>query len=289
MGKNKKDAMIGYLFLLPSILLILLLIGYPMLRNFAISFQDVPLNPKKDAIFIGFENYIGIFTDTSFYHSLLLTVFFTACVVVLSTALGLAVAVFFNRPFMFKKLCLSLVLLPYIVPAISLIFAWKYMFNNLYGIVNYVLVDVLHLFKVAPLWFDQPIFAFVVVVAFSVWKFFPYAYLSIYAILQTIDKSYYEAAQIDGATFWKRFVHITIPEIMPVLVTVVTLRTIWVFYMFTEVYLLTNQVPVIGVYLYDSAFAVNDLGKAAAISISLFVLLFAFIMLLRKKTFARES
>ncbi|SEO12349.1 carbohydrate ABC transporter permease [Paenibacillus sp. OV219] len=289
MGKNKKDALLGYLFLLPSILLILLLIGYPMIRNLIISFQKVPLNPKKAGEFIGFDNYSSILTDWEFYKSFLLTVGFTALVVILSTALGLAVAIFFNRKFMFKRLVLALVLLPYIVPSISVIFAWKYMFNNVYGIINYILVDKLHVFKVAPLWFDDPKYSFVIVVLFSVWKFFPYAYLTFYAILQTVDKSYYESASLDGAGFWKKFTHITIPEIMPVLITVVTLRTIWVFYMFTEVYLLTKRVPILGVYLYDSAFAVNDFGKAAAISISLFAVIFAFIMLLRKSAFAKQA
>jgi multiple sugar transport system permease protein len=288
MKKDTREALIGYAFLLPSILLVLLLIGYPMVNNFYISLHKVPLNPKHALEFVGFGNFSSILSDAGFYMSIGTTVLFTGMVVILSTALGLGVAIFFNRPFVFKKLCLALVLLPYIVPSISLIFSWKYMFNNLYGIVNYVLVDLLGLLQEAPLWFDNKVFAFALVVLFSVWRFFPYAYMAFYAILQTIDKSYYEAAQIDGASFWQKFWNITIPEIMPVLVTVVTLRTIWVFHMYTEVSLLTTQVEVLGVYLYDSAFAVHDFGKAAAISITLFFILFAFIMVLRKKAFQQR-
>ncbi len=283
MSKTKKEAVLGYLFLLPSLALILLLIGYPMINNFIISFKKVPLNPKLEAKFIGLENYISVFSDTNFFTSLLTTVLFTAVVVVLSTSIGLGVAMLFNREFRFKKICMALIILPYVVPSIALIFAYKYMFNNLYGPINYLLVDVFKILETAPLWFDNKNFSFVVVVIFAVWKFFPYAYLSFYAILQSIDKSYYEAAQIDGASFWDKFIKITIPEIKPVLITVITLRTIWVFYMFTEVYLLTKQVNIIGVYLYDSAFAVNDLGKASSISIILFLFLFIFIVLFRKR------
>jgi multiple sugar transport system permease protein len=100
--------------------------------------------------------------------------------------------------------------------------------------------------------------------------------------LQTIDKSLYEAAEMDGANAWQRFRIVTLPAIMPVLATVVTLRTIWMFYMFADVYLLTTKVD-IWASIYKTAFAFNDLGKAAAISVVLFVIIFAVILLTRKR------
>jgi multiple sugar transport system permease protein len=254
-----------------------------MIRNIFISFQKVPMNPKLPSKFIGLENYIGTFLDKDFYLSLIVTVLFTAAVVILSTALGLLTAMYINREFRLKKMVKALIILPYIVPSIALIFSWKYMFNNLFGVVNYILVDILHIFDTAPLWFDYKYSSFALVVLFSVWRFFPYAFIAFYAILQTIDNSLYEAAEIDGANKWHKFKSITIPEIMPVLATVVTLRTIWVFYMFTEVYLLTKEVNTISIYLYQVAFARNDMGKAAAISIILFAIVFAVILTGRKR------
>ena len=274
---------------MPAILMVILLIGYPMVYNFMISFQDVPLNPKKESVWIGLENYISTLSSPDFYMSLLTTVVFTVAVVSLSTALGLGVALYINRDFKGKKIFKALVILPYIVPAVSLIFGWKYMFNNTYGIINYLLVDKWGLLDQAPLWFDQPVSAFVLVVLFCVWKFFPYAFMNLYAILQTVDRTLYEAAEIDGAGPWKQFLVITLQEIRPVLATVVTLRTIWVFYMYTEVALLTNEMDTISVYLYQNAFALKDMGKAAAISILLFGIIFTFIMLIRKKVFARDT
>ncbi len=285
---RKKEAMAGFLFVAPSLLLIALLIGYPMINNFIISFHKVPVNPKKPMTFIGAANFIKTLTDSSFYTSLAVTVIFTILVVSLSTALGLVVAMMLNRRFAGKKLVKALVLLPYIVPSVSLIFGWKYMFNNTYGIVNYLFVDVLHLFEKAPLWFDRPVSAFFLVVLFCVWKFFPYAFMSFYAILQTIDKTLYEAADVDGANGWQKFKIITLQEIKPVLATVITLRTIWVFYMYSEIALLSSQVKTISVYLYDNAFALRDMGKAAAISMMLFAIIFSFIMLVRKKVFKYE-
>ena len=283
--KRLKDSHFGYLLLAPSILLVILLIGYPMIRNIFISFQKVPLNPKLPSKFVGLTNFIATFSDKDFYSSLIITVLFTAAVVILSTALGLFTAILINREFRFKKIVKALIILPYIVPSIALIFSWKYMFNNLYGVINYFLVDIIHMFDTAPLWFDNKYSSFALVVLFSVWRFFPYAFIAFYAILQTIDNSLYEAAEIDGANKWHQFKSITIPEIMPVLATVVTLRTIWVFYMFTEVYLLTKEVNTISIYLYEVAFARNDMGKAAAISIILFAIVFAVILLGRRRVF----
>ncbi|MCI8773467.1 MAG: sugar ABC transporter permease [Lachnospiraceae bacterium] len=285
---RKKEMIAGFLLIAPSILLIVLLIGYPMIYNFMISFHKVPVNPKKSMQFVGFGNFTKTLADPSFYSALMVTLLFTVLVVFLSTAAGLAVAILLNRRFFGKKIIKALILLPYIVPSVSLIFAWKYMFNNTYGIVNYLFVDVLKMADRAPLWFDRPISAFVLVTLFCVWKFFPYAFMSFYAILQTIDKTLYEAADVDGANGWQKFKVITLQEIMPVLATVVTLRTIWVFYMYTEVALLSGQVKTISVYLYENAFSMRDMGKAAAISILLFAMIFGFIMLVRKKVFRYE-
>ncbi|EFY5726755.1 ABC transporter permease subunit [Shigella flexneri] len=148
-----------------------------------------------------------------------MTVWYTALVVAGSTVLGLAVAMFFNREFRLRKTARSLVILSYVTPSISLVFAWKYMFNNGYGIVNYLGVDLLHLYEQAPLWFDNPGSSFVLVVLFAIWRYFPYAFISFLAILQTIDKSLYEAAEMDGANAWQRFLIITLFPFFVMLMT----------------------------------------------------------------------
>jgi len=280
---NHSDGRFALLLLAPSIFLLGLLVAYPMLSNIQISFLQIPLNPRLDNRFVGLDNYISILSDPGFYHSLWVTFWYTALVVAGSTGLGLGVALFFNREFRFRKTARSLVILSYVTPSISLVFAWKYMFNNGYGIVNVIGADMLHLFDDAPLWFDNPVSSFVLVVLFAIWRYFPYAFISFLAILQTVDKSLYEAAGMDGANAWQKFRIVTLPAIMPVLATVVTLRAIWMFYMFADVYLLTNKVNILGVYLYKTAFAFNDLGKAAAISMVLFALIFIVILLARKR------
>ena len=177
------DTKFAYLLLAPSLILLAALIGYPMLYNMYISVLDVPVNPRKPSVFVGLDNYISVLTDPSFYHSVITTLVFTFVVVVLSTAVGLAMACFLNRKFVGKKLVNSLIILSYVIPSVCLIFAWRYMFNNIYGIINYIVVDVLHLAKEVPLWFDQPVSAFLLAALFCIWRFFPYAYLSFTAIL----------------------------------------------------------------------------------------------------------
>ncbi|MFP3768388.1 sugar ABC transporter permease [Enterococcus faecium] len=281
--RKHSDLKLAMGLLAPSMLLLAVLVLIPMLSNIQISFFDMPLNPNLDAVFIGLSNYLEILSDSEFYRSLGLTVAYTFLVVAGSTALGLAVAILLNRKFRFRKTVRSLILLSYVTPSISLIFAWKYMFNNSYGIVNDLLVDRLQLFNEAPLWFDQPVASFFMVVLFAIWRYYPYAFISILAILQTVDKTLYEAAEMDGANAWQKFKIVTLPAIKPVLATVIVLRSIWMFYMFTDVYLLTNKVNILGVYLYQTAFAFNDLGKAAAISILLFIIIAAVVLLSRKK------
>ncbi|WNN46892.1 sugar ABC transporter permease [Siccibacter colletis] len=280
---GRSDMPFALLLLAPSLVLLGGLVLWPALSNIEISFLRLPLNPRLTPRFVGLDNYLSILTDRGFWHALWLTFWYTALVVIGSTALGLAVAIFFNREFRLRKTARSLVLLSYVTPSISLVFAWKYMFNNGYGIVNWLGVDLLHLYDHAPLWFDNPGSSFVLVVLFAIWRYFPYAFISFLAILQTIDKSLYEAAEMDGANGWQRFRIVTLPAILPVLATVLTLRAIWMFYMFADVYLLTSKVDILGVYLYKTAFAFNDLGKAAAISVVLFVIIFAAILLTRKR------
>ncbi len=288
-AKKKSDTKLAIALLFPSIALIMLLVIYPMISNIQISFFEQSINPNLDPLFIGFENYTRILTDIVFLKSLGITFLYTFLTVVGSTVVGLVVAIFFNRPFKFRKISRSLIIASYVAPSISLVFAWKYMFNSNYGIVNYLTVDVLHLFDEAPLWFDRPTSSFILVVIFAIWRYFPYAFISFLAILQTIDKTLYEAAEMDGASAWEKFKVVTLPAIMPVLVIVITLRAIWMFYMFEDVYLLTNKVNTLGIYLYETAFAYNDLGKAASISVILFLILFTVIIFTRKRVNANGN
>lgn len=153
---GRSDMPFAMLLLAPSLILLGGLVAWPMISNIEISFLRLPLNPRISAVFVGLDNYIRILSDAAFWHSLWMTFWYTALVVMGSTGLGLAVAIFFNREFRMRKTARSLVILSYVTPSISLVFAWKYMFNNGYGIVNYLGVDLLHLYDQAPLGSTTP-------------------------------------------------------------------------------------------------------------------------------------
>lgn len=281
--KRVSENAFAYTLLAPALFILIVFIGYPMIYNIVVSTQKVPLNAKLKSTFIGLANYKSLLTDKVFYQSLGVTIGFTIVVVLFSTLIGLGLSVWLHRDFKGKRIVHTIIILSYAIPAVCLIFAWKYMFNQIYGIVNYFLVDVLGLFEKAPLWFDQPKIAFVIVSLFSIWKNFPYAFISFTAVLQTIDQTLYEAAEMDGANSWAKFKAITFPALKPTVATVVSLRILWVFNSYANVVLLSKQVNVVGVYLYNTAFSTHDLGKAAAISILLFVITFGAIILIRKK------
>lgn len=289
MASSQRESLLGVLLILPSVLAILGLVAYPIIYNINLSFKDVALNPLKPDIFIGLKNYLDLFADPEFYLSLGVTILFVVVSVVLSTGLGLGVALLLNRKFKFRGAARSLLLLPYVTPMVSLVYIWIYMFNPIYGVVNYFLVDCLKVMGSAPAWFDHIVFSFVLVLLFDTWRIFPYAFMMILASLQAVDKSLYEAAEVDGASIFVRFRYITLPEIMPAIISVATLRIIWNFYKFDDVYLLTKQLPLIGVYLYKTSFASNDFGMAAAITVVLFFVVMLLVFFMRKVLFKKNE
>ncbi|MBN1519320.1 MAG: sugar ABC transporter permease [Spirochaetales bacterium] len=278
-----RNRRLGFIFVLPALVLIGAVILYPVGYNIYLSFWKPALNPAKPDTLVGLGNYARLLSDPEFYASLGVTFAYVAITVAGSTLLGGAAALLMNRRFPGRKLARSALLLSYVSPVISSVFVWIYLFNGLYGMIDYVLVDALKILPVAPQWFDNPALSLVLVCLFDIWRVFPFALIMILSSLQAIDSSVYEAAAIDGAGPWTVFRRITLPEILPVVASVVTLRSIWNFYKFEDVYLLTKQVPLIGVYLYRTAFTVNDLGLASAISVVLFLIIMGAVVALASR------
>lgn len=275
---KKREARLGYLLIAPSFLLVGAIIFYPILYNLYLSVHDVSLNPNAPDIFIGLQNYKNLLTDPSFWNSIWVTIIFTVATVAGATIMGLAVALLMNNKFKGRGMARAMILLPYVAPLISIVFVFQYMFNPVYGMVNYTLVEQLGILNQSIDWLDSPDAALWLVIIFDIWHLFPFSFMMILAKLQSIDDSLYEAAEMDGANMWHRIRHITIPELTFVIGSLVILRFIWNFYKFDEVYLLTKQVPVVGVYTYQTAFSTYNHGMAAAITATLFVLVMLFVL-----------
>lgn len=281
MSLREKEARFGWKLILPVVIIIALLILYPVVYNIYLSFFDVSISnaPNK---FVGLENYKEVLTDASFWHSFGITILFTITTVVGSILLGLGVALLMNREFPGRSIVRALLLLPYVTPLIAIVFAWKYIFLPIDG----PLMKFLANFGMNPGndFVNNPNNAFWVVSIFNIWRNFPFVYLMLLSRLQSINSDYYEAAEIDGASDWQKFVHITLPELYFVIASVALLRGIWNFYKFDEVYLMSKFANTLPVYIYEKAFSgIPEQGVAAAIATILFVIMISLIGIYVKK------
>jgi len=274
---ERREALLGYLLILPAVVLIGAVILYPIAYNVYLSFTEVPLNPDLQPEWVGVENYRQLLGSPRFWQSFETTLVFTVGSTILSTIVGLAVAVLFDRQFRGRRLARGLVLLPHVTPIIAVAFVWQFMLSPLWGTVPNLLADWgIYSSQVGLL--DQSSTALPVVVVFSAWRNFPFAFLLFVARLGAIPKSMYEAAEIDGAGSVAQFKDITLPELKGTIAIVVLLRFIWEFNTFAQVWLLTRQVLTLPIFAYQTAFANFEQGLGAAISLLLFVIQVMFVI-----------
>jgi multiple sugar transport system permease protein len=279
---EQKDARLGVKLVAPSVIIIGLLIIYPIIYNVYLSFFDVSM--LGDTKFIGVENYKNVIFDSSFWKAVLTTFIYVIATTLLTTLLGLIVAMAMNKDFPLRGLVRSIILLPYVAPVISTVYSWQFFFDPVNGIFTHVMVDVLGIYDQRFNLIADPKYALWVAIVFSMWKAFPFTYLMILSRLQTIDNNLYEAADIDGAGGFRKFISITIPELYFVLGSIVLLRFIWNFNKFEEVYLLTDNVKVLSVYTYFKAFTGSmALGQGSALVVVQFALLIGLILFYVKK------
>jgi multiple sugar transport system permease protein len=274
---ERREALLGYLLIFPAVALIGAVILYPIAYNVYLSFTEVPLNPARAPEWVGLENYLRLLGSPRFWQAFETTLVFTVGSTILSTVVGLAVAVLFDRQFRGRRLARGLVLLPHVTPIIAVAFVWQFMLSPLWGTVPNLLADWgIYSSQVGLL--DRSSTALPVVVVFSAWRNFPFAFLLFVARLGAIPKSMYEAAEIDGAGSLAQFKDITLPELKGTIAIVVLLRFIWEFNTFAQVWLLTRQVLTLPIFAYQTAFANFEQGLGAAISLLLFVIQVMFVI-----------
>jgi multiple sugar transport system permease protein len=277
-----EEARFGWKLILPAVSIIAFLILYPIFYNIVLSFFDVKLVGANT--FTGFANYRAILRDSSFWSAVLTTFVYVLATTVGTTLVGLGVALVMNQEFPLRGLVRGLILLPYVAPVIAVVFSWQFIFDPVNGPFMHLTVEVLHLFKQRFNLIGSPQNAVIVAIVFNIWKNFPFTYLMILSKLQAINSSYYEAADIDGASAWQKFRYITLPELYFVVGAIVILRFIWNFNKFEEVFLLTENVKVLSVYTYFKAFTgAIEQGQGAAIALVQFLILIGFILFYVKR------
>lgn len=283
------DRFVAYLTLLPSAIILLLLVALPTVSVVALSMQDVSLG-QHSGPFVGLSNFVWVLESDIFYRALFNTFVWVFGSVSLDMIMGLVIALLLNKTFVGRGVARAVVLAPYLIPTVVAVLIWKYMFHDIVGVLNFLLMKV-GVIDQPMLWLNSRGTAMLSVILVGAWKFFPFVVLGLLGILQSIPQEQYEAARIDGASEWQQFWRITLPNLMPVFLLTAMLRTIWTFHKFDIIYLLTGGGPMdatttLPVLVYQKAFVDFEIGNAAAIAIItgliLGVLLLAYFILIRR-------
>jgi ABC-type sugar transport system permease subunit len=273
------------LLLIPSIVLILLIFGYPFLTGLLYSFQNGSLLAPGQ--YVGLQNYTSAFSDPEFLYALGFSALFAVFSVVGSYLIGLGLAILLVKEFPLRGLCRVLLILPWILPPLVSIVSWRWLIQDQHGSVN-VLLSWVHL---GPIFFlSDTRWAVVSVIVVKIWISFPFMMISLIAALQTIDGTLYEAARIDGAGRWDTFRYVTFPGIRNISIILWILMTIWSVNDFTTPWLLTQGGPAnatesLMILAYKDTFARNTVGAGSAVAvISLIILMLLAFVMLRMRT-----
>jgi multiple sugar transport system permease protein len=279
-----------YLLLFPALLFTLFILFYPLIQNILNSFHNVTM--MRDRGWIGLTNYMAVFHDSLFWLALKNSLSYSTLGTVLSMMVGLTVAMLLNQRLgRLNDVFKFIYMIPWVVSPVVAGFAWKWLLNDHFGMVNYLLIQ-LGLIHTGIIWLGQAQTALLSVIIARVWQFFPFAMIMFYAALQNIPQEEYEAAEVDGAGSLAKFIHVTLPNLKSVAAVLLLLGLIWSFNDFNLVYVMTRGGPihasmVLPVLVREYSFVMYDLGKGSALSIVIFAVLlilsFVYLSMLAKR------
>jgi len=261
--------------LLPTVVLLGLFIAYPFVNGILLSVTNTTVGvPGK---FVGLDNFQKIWSDDIFHVAVWNTCLYTFVTTVFKLAFGLWLALLLNRHFRGKAFMRAFILLPFIIPTVLSTFAWKWMFDPTFSVINWGLFR-MGLIHARINWLGDPNLAMISVIIVNVWRGVPFYAISLLAGLQTISPELHEAAAIDGARAWQRFRHVTWPLLLPVTMVIVLFSVIQTFADFQLVYVLTgggpaNATQLFATYAYQIGVGTGLLSQGAAISLAIFPVL----------------
>ncbi|MFC5826056.1 carbohydrate ABC transporter permease [Nonomuraea insulae] len=288
-----------YALTLPALIVIGALFAFPSVYNVILAFQELtPYDTPGDAVWVGLENFASIFTDPEIGSAAINTAFWlTAVTVAIRLVLGMALALLLQSPVLhrwgLRGVCRTLVLVPWMVPPVVAVACWKWIFDANTGVLNQFLVGT-HILSEGVPFLAQTSTVWWSVIAIIVWRELPFVVVVMMAGLQSIPKEQYEAAAIDSAGRRQTFLHVTLPNLRPVITVVVLMTVIQTFNNFVYVWLSTGGGPgtytqVLATQLYSAAFVANSLGEGAAIGMVMTALMAVFALVYLRVTSDREG
>jgi multiple sugar transport system permease protein len=277
----ESERLLAALLLAPAVLLLGVFIAYPFVMGVWLSLSDTSVG--RVGHFVGLANFVKAWNDSIFRTAFGNTFFYTVWATIFKLALGMWLALLLNRHFRGKRLVRASMLLPFIVPTVLSTFAWRWMFDPTFSVLNWLLhrLDLIH----APLPFlSNGTYAMWCAIIVNTWRGMPFFAISLLAGLQTISPELQEAASLDGANGWQRFWHVTWPLLKPVTLVVVVFSIIQTFSDFQLIYVLTgggpaNETHLLATYAYQIGVATGLLGEGAAISLFMLPVLFIVVWL----------
>jgi len=268
---------VPYVFLAPAMLVTLFIVFFPMVQAIITSFYDLILWKPNASRFVGFGNYVKLFTDPVFWVALGNTAIWIGLTVPLQMGLGLITALLLNRTFPWRSLARALIIIPWALPSVVIALMWRWIYDPNTGVLNDILLY-LSIIRVGIPWLADPDLALYAIIATLTWQGFPFFAVMILASLQAIPRNHYEASAIDGASAWQQFLHITLPGIAPVLATAGLLRVIWVANSMDVIFIMTGGGPgyathTLPLYAFVRARQNLDFGYGTTISVTFTILL----------------
>jgi len=284
------------IFVLPAFLILIGVVFYPFIYNVVISFSNMNLRHITDWHLVGPNQYEKVFTEPTqpnFYVIFLKTIIWTVANVFFHVVLGVFLALLLNQKIKGRSVYRTLLILPWAIPQYIVALTWRGMFNYEYGSINLVLTRYLHLPAIE--WLKNPTEAFLACILTNVWLGFPFMMVVALGALQSIPHELYEAADIDGASWFHKLKNITIPLIRPVMIPAITLGIVWTFNNLNIIWLVSNggepsdNTHILVSFVYKAAFNLYRYGYAAALSMIIFIILLLFSLGFMRKTKATEG
>ncbi|MBA2450831.1 MAG: ABC transporter permease subunit [Chloroflexi bacterium] len=287
-----RDWVSGWTFVLPTVVLLFGLIGYPFGRAVWLSFHNAV--GVRVGNFVGFDNYANLWADDFFVRAVGTTITFTVASVFFKFWIGIGAALLLHNVPRWGSILGGLILLPYIIPEVVRALAWRVILDPLFGALNYILVNVLGILDKGLPWLGDPATALPSVILVNVWSGTPFFIILLVAGLKGIDAEQYDAAAVDGANAWRRFLHITLPGLRYVIIVATLLSTIFTFNGFTLTYLLTGGGPggatrIYTILAYEYAVQGLRYGAGIAVAMTTAPLLFVLILFLGRYMMRRED
>jgi trehalose/maltose transport system permease protein len=279
---KRKQTVLAWILLLPALAIVGFVAFYPLGKTVYYSFTDqqflAGLQPTK---WIGLRNYKDLIHDADFRHSIWVTVKFTGITVFAEFVLGMIIALVVNSNFKGRGAMRGVMLVPWAIPTVVAAQMWKWMYDDVFGVVNDAGVR-LHLLHHSVAWISQPNTALGAVCAVDIWKTTPFVALLLLAGLQVIPGELYEAARVDGASAWQQFWRITVPLLRPAILVALIFRTLdalRVFDVFNVFFGNRTDTQTMAIYDQSTIVSIGDVGYGSAISVGIFVIIGLFVVI----------